>query len=277
MIQPFAAPAKINLFLHVTGRRPDGYHLLQSVFRLLDFGDTVQIGVRQDGTIRRTHDIPGVTEDHDLTLRAARLLQSATNSPLGADIGLDKRIPMGGGLGGGSSDAATVLLALNRLWELGLTRQRLIELGLQLGADVPFFLFGRNAWVEGIGEKLQEIRLDPAVYVVLTPAVHVSTPAVFAREDLTRSTIPAKMAAFFTGFGHNDLEPVVCRMHPEVASCLDWLKQYGDARMSGSGASVFVELASEAAAETVLAARPEGIFGFVAKGLDQHPLHGYAI
>lgn len=272
----FPAPAKLNLFLHVVGRRADGFHLLQSVFRLLDFGDTIHITPRQDGVIRRTHEVSGVVEDHDLAIRAARLLRTSSGCRLGADIAVDKRIPMGGGLGGGSSDAATVLLALNRLWALDLPRQRLIELGLQLGADVPFFVFGQNAWAEGVGDQLQTIPLEPACYAVLTPPVHVSTPAVFASRELTRNTIPAKIAAFSKGFGHNDLEPVVCRMHPEVASCLDWLKQFGDARMSGSGASVFVELPTLEAAEQVVANRPDGVRGFAARGLDQHPLYGNA-
>lgn len=275
-MQPFSAPAKINLFLHVVGRRADGFHLLQSVFRLLDFADTVRIGLRHDGVIRRTNEVPGVPEDCDLTVRAARLLQRATGCKSGADIAVDKYIPMGGGLGGGSSDAATALLALNRLWGLDLPQQKLIELGLQLGADVPFFVFGRNAWVEGIGEQLQSIPLASACYAVLTPSVHVATPTVFAQEDLTRNTLPAKMSAFSGGFGHNDLEPVVCRMHPEVASGLDWLKQFGDARMSGSGASVFVELPTLEAAEQVVARKPEGMRGFAARGLDQHPLYGNA-
>lgn len=272
----FPAPAKINLFLHVVGRRPDGFHLLQSVFRLLDFGDTLHIAPRQDGIIRRTHDVAGIPEDRDLAISAARLLQSKTGCKLGADIAVEKHIPMGGGLGGGSSDAATVLLVLNRLWQLDLSRQRLIELGLQLGADVPFFVFGQNAWVEGIGEKLQAIKLEPTCYAVLTPDVHVSTPAVFARQDLTRDTIPVKMSAFSRGFGHNDLESVVCSLHPEVAFCLNWLEQFGDARMSGSGASVFVELPDMEAAEQVVASRPQGVRGFAVRGLDQHPLLGNA-
>lgn len=275
-MQAFPAPAKLNLFLHVTGRRANGFHLLQTVFRLLDHGDTVHLGIRQDGEIRRTNEVAGVPENDDLTVRAARLLQKTSGCRLGADIKVEKRIPMGGGLGGGSSDAATVLLALNRLWQLDLPRQQLMELGLQLGADVPVFVFGRNAWGEGIGEQLQAIALEPACYAVLTPPVHVSTPAIFASRELTRNTIPRTMAAFSRGFGHNDLESVVCRMHPEVASCLNWLKQFGDARMSGSGASVFVELPSLEAAERVVAARPNGVRGFAARGLKHHPLHGNA-
>ncbi len=249
---------------------------MQSVFRLLDFGDTIEIGIRHDGVIRRTNVVSGVPESHDLAVRAARLLQMKTGCQLGADISIEKRIPMGGGLGGGSSNAATVLLALNRLWGLDLSRSSLIELGLHLGADVPFFVFGQNAWVEGIGEDLQPISLPPASYAVLTPLVHVSTPTVFAQEDLTRNSLPAKMSAFSGGFGHNDLQPVVCRMYPEVASSLDWLKQFGDARMSGSGASVFVELPNMEAAEQVVARKPEGMRGFAARGLDHHPLYGNA-
>jgi 4-diphosphocytidyl-2-C-methyl-D-erythritol kinase len=275
-MQIFPAPAKLNLFLHVTGRRADGYHLLQTVFRLLDYGDDIHIRLRQDGVLRRTEDIPNVPEDTDLTVRAARLLQQETGCRLGADIKIDKRIPMGGGLGGGSSDAATVLLALNRLWGLELPRTRLMELGLKLGADVPVFVFGENAWAEGIGEKLQPVALEPACYAVLTPEVHVSTPAVFASQELTRDTRPRTIAAFSRGFGHNDLESVVCRMHPQVASCLSWLKQFGDARMSGSGASLFVELPTMEAAETVVARRPDGVRGFAARGIAFHPLHGNA-
>ena len=276
MMQSFPAPAKLNLFLHVVGRREDGYHLLQSVFRLLDFGDTIHIALRQDGAVRRINQNSAIPEDADLAIRAGRLLQSATGCRLGADITVEKHIPVGGGLGGGSSDAATVLLALNRLWQLDLSRQELVELGLKLGADVPFFVFGRNAWVEGIGEVLQEIALEPACYAVLTPQIHVSTPAVFSSPDLTRDTIPWKMSAFSRGFGHNDLAPVVCRIHPEVASCLAWLRQFGDARMSGSGASVFVELPDMGAAEQVVANRPQGMRGFAARGLDQHPLREHA-
>lgn len=272
MLHAFLAPAKLNLFLHVVGRRDDGYHLLQSVFRFLNYGDTVEIEVRQDGEIRRLNHVEGVPEAIDLAIRAAQLLKQTTGCTLGADIQVTKHIPMGGGLGGGSSDAATVLLALNRLWGLNLSRQQLIDLGLQLGADVPVFVFGESAWAEGIGEKLQPIKLEPACYAVLTPNIHVSTPAIFSKKELTRDTRLAKIAAFSKGFGHNDLEPVVCSMHPEVAAALDWLKQFGDARMSGSGASVFVELPSMEAANKVVAEKPSGMRGFAAQGLDIHPL-----
>lgn len=268
----FPAPAKLNLFLHITGRRPDGYHLLQSVFRLIERHDTLWLRPTPDGAIRRTADIPGVPESQDLCIRAARLLQQHTGCQRGVEIRLEKRIPMGGGLGGGSSDAATVLLALNRLWSLDLPRQALLDLGLQLGADVPVFVFGRNAWAEGIGEKLQPMELPKAWYIVLTPDAHVSTQKIFTSQELTRDTNPAKMAAFFKGYGHNDLEPVVCRQYPAVASALEWLKQFGDARMSGSGASVFLECDTEAEAKRIFSLKPEAVAGFVAAGLDQHPL-----
>jgi 4-diphosphocytidyl-2-C-methyl-D-erythritol kinase len=274
--QSFVAPAKLNLFLHITGRRPDGYHLLQSVFRLIDRHDTLHLRPTADGAIRRINDLHGVPAEQDLCVRAAKLLQQHTGCPLGVEIDLEKRLPMGGGLGGGSSDAATVLLALNRLWQLHLPRSELLELGLRLGADVPIFVFGRNAWAEGVGEQLHPVFLPPAWYVVLTPDIHVATARVFASQELTRNTIPAKMAAFFKGFGHNDLEPVVCRQYPAVASALEWLKSFGDARMSGSGASVFLECENEAEAQRVFALKPEQVAGFVAQGLDQHPLLDFA-
>jgi 4-diphosphocytidyl-2-C-methyl-D-erythritol kinase len=274
--QPFPAPAKVNLFLHIVGRRPDGYHLLQSVFRLLDRSDTVHLRPNRDGTIRRLHDIPGVPAEVDLCVRAARLLQERTGCALGVDIRLDKILPMGGGVGGGSSDAATVLLALNRLWNLDLPRRELMALGLRLGADVPIFVFGQNAWAEGVGEQLQAIVLLSAWYVVLTPDAHVSTAEIFSHKELTRDTNPAKMAAFFKGYGRNDLEPVVCRHYPAVKNSLDWLKQFGDARMSGSGASVFLEVDSEAEAQRICSLKPENVAGFVAQGLDKHPLYDFA-
>jgi 4-diphosphocytidyl-2-C-methyl-D-erythritol kinase len=274
--QSFPAPAKLNLFLHIVGRRADGYHLLQSMFRLIDRHDTLHLRPTADGVIRRMQDIPGVPEEQDLCIRAARLLQQHTGCRQGVDIQLEKTLPIGGGLGGGSSDAATMLLALNRLWQLNLSRKELLDLGLQLGADVPVFVFGKNAWAEGVGEQLQAIALSESWYVVLTPDVHVSTADIFASQELTRDTIPAKMAAFFKGYGHNDLEPLVCRNNPAVANSLAWLKQYGDARMSGSGASVFLEVESEAEAQRIFALKPENIAGFVAQGLDQHPLYDFA-
>lgn len=271
----FPAPAKLNLFLHITGQRADGYHLLQTVFQLLDYGDTVSIQPRQDGLIKRNSAISGVPEQSDITIRAAKLLQQATGCKLGAEISVEKRIPLGGGLGGGSSDAATVLLALNRLWKLDLPRPMLMSLALKLGADVPVFVFGQNAWAEGIGERLQAIALEPAYYVVLTPPVNIPTARIFASQELTRNTNPQTMAAFFKGFGHNDLQPLVCQMYPQVATCLDWLKQFGDARMSGSGASVFVEAESIKTAQSIVNQKPAGIGGFAASSLNRHPLHEY--
>ena len=278
--QVFPAPAKLNLFLHVVGRRPDGYHELQTVFRFIEAADQLAITVRPDGAIRRVNAVAGVPEADDLVVRAARLLQQETGTGLGADIAVEKHLPMGGGLGGGSSDAATTLLALNRLWGTGLDRARLQALGLRLGADVPVFIFGRNAFGEGVGDRLQALELPPEWYVVVVPPVAVSTPAVFARPELTRSTDPIRIAAFSTGWrqwrsafgGRNDLEPVVRRMHPEVARSLDWLAGFGDARMTGSGACVFCGFETEHAAYEVLERKHADIAGFVTRGLEEHPL-----
>lgn len=270
------APAKLNLFLHVVGRRPDGYHLLQSVFRFLDYGDELRLVLRQDGAVARTNPIPGLDPEQDLTVRAARLLQRETGCSLGVDIQLEKRLPMGGGLGGGSSDAATVLLALNRLWGLKLPRTELERLGLQLGADVPVFVYGRSAFAEGVGEVLQPVELPPAWYVVLVPPVTVPTVEIFGDRELTRNTIPITIAAFLTGKGRNDLEPVVCRKYPQVAEHLEWLKRFGDARMTGSGACVFAAFATRNEAEAVMDAKPETLRGFMAQGIDRHPLYDFA-
>lgn len=276
----YPAPAKLNLFLHVVGRRADGYHLLQTVFRFLDFGDSLEITLRQDGEIRLLTQLPGVPESRDLCWRAARALKTHAGCRLGADIALLKRLPMGGGLGGGSSDAATVLLALNRLWNVNLPRTELQALGLTLGADVPVFVFGRAAFAEGIGEVLTPWTPAPASYVVLTPPVHVSTPAIFAHPGLTRNTPSIRIAALFDGFGRNDLEPLASALYPEVAESLAWLSCQsgcqGTARMTGSGACVFAGFASRAEAERVFALRPGHMNGFVADGLDQHPLFGFA-
>lgn len=268
----YPAPAKLNLFLHVVGRRDDGYHLLQTVFRFIDFGDELAFRVRTDGVIRRTTPIPGVPEDKDLCVRAARLLQAHTHCGLGADIELVKRLPMGGGLGGGSSDAATTLIVLNRLWKTGRSREELQALGLQLGADVPVFVFGRNAFAEGVGERLQAVDPGPAWYLVLVPEAAVSTAEIFSAPELTRNTNAITITAFSVGQGRNDLEPVVCRRYPQVARHLEWLRRYGDARMTGSGACVFCAFGSEAEAVRVLSELPADMRGFVARGLDRHPL-----
>jgi 4-diphosphocytidyl-2-C-methyl-D-erythritol kinase len=267
--------------LHVVGRRADGFHLLQSVFRFIDMSDRVWLGVRDDGKIVRLVDLQGVPEDLDLTVRAARLLKARTGCGLGADIRLEKRLPMGGGLGGGSSDAATVLLALNRLWGVDLPRAALQELALELGADVPVFVFGQSAFAEGVGEKLAPISLPPSWYVVLTPPVEVATKAVFASPELTRNTPPIKISDFLAGAGpqeslRNDLQPVVASNYPEVARYLAWLEQFGQARMTGSGACVFLALGDEAQARDIVERLPRDMRGFAARGLDRHPLYDLA-
>ncbi len=268
----YFAPAKLNLSLRVTGRRADGYHLLQTVFRFIDFGDTLRFAVRADGIVARVNDVPEVPPAADLTLRAACLLQRAGGVRLGADITLEKRLPLGAGLGGGSSDAATTLLVLNRLWGLNWRRARLQELALELGADVPVFVFGESAVGEGIGEKLTRLKLAAAWYLVLVPPVNVATARVFQDPDLIRDSIPTKIPPFSDASGINDLEPVVCRLYPLVAQYRAWLQQYGRARLTGSGACVFAEFDSEAAAREVWDRLPETMRGIVAQGLERHPL-----
>ena len=268
----YPAPAKLNLFLHVVGRRADGYHLLQTAFRFIDYGDELGFAVRDDGVVRRITELAGVSADADLCVRAARLLKDRAGSRLGADIELVKRLPMGGGLGGGSSNAATTLVVLNRLWQTGLTRVQLQDLAVELGADVPVFVFGRSAFAEGVGERLAALQLAPAWYLVLVPETAVSTAEIFSAPELTRNTIAITIAAFSVGQGRNDLEPVVCRRYPQVARHLEWLRRYGDARMTGSGACVFCGFETEAQAQQVLSELPADMQGFVARGLDRHPL-----
>ena len=275
----YSAPAKLNLFLHVVGRRSDGYHLLQTVFRFLDFSDQVSLTIRNDNKIQLNTPIIGVPAEKNLCIQAARLLQKESGTSLGVEISLEKLIPMGGGLGGGSSDAATTLLALNRLWDLNWSREELMELGLNLGADVPVFIFGENAFAEGIGEKLKPIKLLPAWYLVLTPPVHVSTADIFASKELTRNTIPVKIPPFSVGLGHNDLESVVCLAYPQVARHLEWLRQLNRTTMvamTGSGACVFAEFITESAARMAFASVPLGMSGFVVQGLDRHPMQDFA-
>ncbi|MGD2138946.1 MAG: 4-(cytidine 5'-diphospho)-2-C-methyl-D-erythritol kinase [Burkholderiales bacterium] len=269
----FPAPAKLNLFLHVIGQRADGFHLLQSVFRFLDYGDQVGLRVCKDGEPRRGREIEGVSEQDDLTLRAARLLKQASGSSLGVEIDLLKNLPAGSGLGGGSSDAATTLIALNRLWATGLSREQLQTLALRLGADVPVFVFGRSAFAEGIGEQLQEVRIEPAWYLVVLPQVAVSTAEIFAAPELTRNTKAIKIAAFSIGHGHNDLQPVACKRYPQIARCLEWLGQFGKAAMTGSGGGVFSAFGDAASARAALEQMPPDMHGFVARGLDRHPLY----
>ena len=288
-----AAPAKLNLFLHVTGRRDDGYHLLQTVFQLIDHGDLLHFTQREDGVVRRIGTLAGVAEADDLTVRAARLLQqeialrSGHPAP-GVDIEIDKRLPMGGGLGGGSSDAATTLLALNHLWGAGLSRQALMALGLQLGADVPFFIFGKNAFAEGIGETLVAVETPDCWYVVIEPGVMVPTSTIFRSTRLTRDTKAVRIADFSeapTGFGKNDLQDVAVALHVPIAAAIDWLGRFGQARMTGSGACVFCAFGSEAEAETAVSATRDRIASgtsntgdagrwqvWKAKALKQHPL-----
>ena len=279
------APAKLNLFLHVTGRRADGYHLLQSVFQLIDRADRLHFDLRDDDLIRRTNEVPGVPEEQDLVVRALRLLQAEFarrhgRLPPGISVRVDKVLPMGGGLGGGSSDAATALMAANALWKAGLGREELMALGLPLGADIPFFLFGETAFAEGVGEALQAVPGPDCWYVVIEPGVAVPTPAIFSAPDLTRDSKPVRIADFSShldscstvGFGKNDLQDVAMRLFPPVAEAVEWLSSHGDARMTGSGACVFCAFSSEDAADQVLAQVPGKWTAWKAKSLKTHPL-----
>ncbi len=267
------APAKLNLFLHIVGRRADGYHLLQTVFQFLDVGDVISLTVRDDGLIRRVTPIAGVAEDLDLTVRAARCLQAAAGMFLGADIAVEKRLPMGAGLGGGSSDAATVLVVLNQLWGVGFSEDRLAELGLSLGADVPVFVRGRAAWAEGVGEQLTPVSLPEPWYVVLVPPCHVATAEIFGAPELTRNAPPLTIAAFLSGAGSNLCEAAVRRRYSAVGEALDWLGAYAPARMSGTGAAVFAPCADEATARRIAALAPAAWRAFAAKGRNRSPLH----
>lgn len=268
------APAKLNLFLQITGRREDGYHELQTVFRLLDWGDTVFLRTRADGLIARIGEgAAGVAEADDLLVRAAKILQSEANCRKGADIGIEKRIPMGGGFGGGSSDAATVLVALNRLWGLDFGIDRLAALGLRLGADVPVFVRGHDAWAEGVGERLTAIALPPAWYVLASPGVHAATAGLFQAHDLTRNAAPAKIADFLSGtvLG-NAFEPVLRRREPAVEALFATLARIGTPRLTGSGSGCFVEFADRESAEAALAALPLGVNAWLACGSERSPL-----
>ncbi|MDI5922094.1 4-(cytidine 5'-diphospho)-2-C-methyl-D-erythritol kinase [Halomonas sp. LR5S13] len=270
------APAKLNRLLHITGRRPDGYHELQTLFQFLDIGDTLTLRGREDGEIRLAPRLPGVAAEDNLIVRAARLLQAESGCRLGADILLEKRLPLGGGLGGGSSDAATSLLGLDALWGLGLDVERLAGLGLALGADVPVFVHGDAAWAEGVGERLTPVELDTPWFVVLHPGVTVSTPAVFKAPQLTRHTPPITMARALQGGAaswRNDCEPTVRALYPEVAHALDWLASRAPTMLTGTGACVFARLDSEAQADRLLAEVPGGWQAFKARGLNRSPLH----
>jgi len=270
------APAKLNLFLHVVGRRADGYHLLQTAFRMLDWGDRIGFSRRQDGRIRRLTDVPGVPEESDLVVRAARALQGWSGSRFGVDISIDKVLPMGGGLGGGSSDAATTLLALNRLWGVDAEREELQAIALALGADVPFFVFGQTAFAEGVGERFTSLHLPPAWYVVVAPGVSVPTAEIFASKELTRDTKPIKISDFAMNATRNDLERVACAQYPQIADAIDWLGAYSPARMTGSGACLFSEVGGEREAREIVRSCPERWQAWAVPSLDRHPLYGCA-
>ena len=272
-----AAPAKLNLFLHVTGRRADGRHLLETLLVALDFGDTITLSLRDDDGVRRSRGLEDVAEDDDLAVRAARALKAASRCRAGVDIAVTKRIPVGGGMGGGSSDAASVLMGLNRLWNLGLSRARLMELGLALGADIPFFIFGRPAFAQGIGELLRPVTVPPVWMAVIAPRIAVSTASIFAAPELTRDTPSAKMDVFSEGYGRNDLQAVAAARHPAIAAALSELrKRSPHARMTGSGSSVFAPFASFGQARAAVEARPPQTQGFVARPLSSHPLAAFA-
>jgi 4-diphosphocytidyl-2-C-methyl-D-erythritol kinase len=272
MLRDLPAPAKLNLFLHVVGRRPDGYHLLETAFTFIDHCDRIDLAFRPPGVIERSTDLPGVPAEDDLCIRAARLLAERSGAAAGVSIAVRKVLPMGGGLGGGSSDAATVLLGLDRLWGLGWSRDALAELGLELGADVPVFVRGHSAFATGIGEQLQPLAVPPAWYLVVTPPVQVPTGPIFAAAELTRNTPRVKIADFSTGFGHNDLEPVVCSRYPAVRDVLMLMRRHGEARMTGSGCCVFAARPSQTAALHLRAQLPESWQCFVVQGLQDHPL-----
>ncbi|CAA0083158.1 4-diphosphocytidyl-2-C-methyl-D-erythritol kinase [Zhongshania aliphaticivorans] len=267
-------PAKLNLFLRITGRRDDGYHELQTVFQLLDYGDTLTIEYRDDGKITLASDLVGVNNEDNLVIRAARKLQTLTQNPnLGASLNLEKRLPMGGGIGGGSSDAASTLVGLNHLWQLGLSLDTLAKIGLELGADIPVFVHGKTSWAEGIGEKLAPIQTENCWYVVLKPDCHVSTAEIFCHEQLTRHDSPIKIATFLEGGTGNSCEPLVRKLYPDIDKALIWLEQFSPARLTGTGACVFASFKDQVTAQTVCEQRPREFSGFVARGVNTSPLH----
>ena len=267
------APAKLNLMLHVVGRRPDGYHELQTVFQLIDLCDRVRITAREDGVISRPKGPLGVPESEDLVVRAARALQQASGTRMGADIEVTKVIPLGGGLGGGSSDAATTLVALNQIWQIGFTSEQIAAIGVKLGADVPVFVHGRTAWGEGVGERLQPVEIPgDSWFVVIYPGVHVPTAAVFQAPELTRNSPPTTMRGFLETGGRNDCEAVVRARFPAVAEALDWLARHAPSRLTGTGSCVFAKFSRAADAERVAARVPDQWRAFVARGVTRSPL-----
>ncbi|MBD3814395.1 MAG: 4-(cytidine 5'-diphospho)-2-C-methyl-D-erythritol kinase, partial [Betaproteobacteria bacterium] len=267
------APAKLNLMLHILGRRADGYHELQTLFQFLEHGDELGFSLRQDGEIRLHTPIEGVAHDSNLIVRAAKRLQEASGTSLGADIWLDKRLPMGGGIGGGSSDAATTLLGLNRLWNLGLDLDRLAQLGLSLGADVPVFVRGHAAFAEGVGERLQPVELPEPWYLVAVPQVSVSTAEIFSDPELTRNTPPITVRSLLAGGGHNDCQPVVEKRYPQVRNALSLLNKFVPARMTGTGACVFGSFPNKGEADKVCRQLPADLPAFVAQGRNISMLH----
>ncbi|HEX3838729.1 MAG TPA: 4-(cytidine 5'-diphospho)-2-C-methyl-D-erythritol kinase [Steroidobacteraceae bacterium] len=266
------APAKLNLFLHITGRRSDGYHDLQTLFQLIDLADDIHIQIRPDGLIERPTGPQGVPAESDLVVRAARALQAATGNRLGATLSVTKRIPLGGGLGGGSSDAATALVALNRMWECGLNDDELADIGVELGADVPVFVRGHSAWAEGRGERLTPLALPPSWFALVHPQVHVPTAAVFQAPELTRNSPPITMGGFLQSGGRNDFEPVVRARYPEVARALDWLGHFAPARLTGTGACIFAPCAAQDEAQDIVTRVPAPWRGMVARGMNVSPL-----
>lgn len=270
------SPSKLNLFLHITGRRADGYHNLQTLFQLLDYGDTLSFTTRADGEITLAPEIPGVAFEHNLIIKAARTLEPFKPADAGVDIHLEKHLPMGGGIGGGSSNAATTLVALNHLWGCGLSKSQLQTIGLQLGADVPVFINAQTAWAEGVGEELQAIEMQPKWFLVIQPGCHVSTAEIFSHKDLTRDTSAIKVAAFLERGGQNDCEALVRKLYPQVDNALIWLQNFDrNARMTGTGACVFASFASAEEALKVQAQLPKHLPSFVAQGVNQSPLYKF--
>lgn len=268
------APAKLNLFLRILGRRPDGYHDLQTVFQLLDWGDWVHLRIREDGAIVRQRGAVGVSEDADLGVRAAQALRVASGCRRGAEIGIDKRIPQGGGFGGGSSNAATVLVGLNHLWGLDLDEDALADIGRGLGADVPVFVRGRSAFAEGVGERLTPLNLPPRWFVLVNPGFGVPTAELFAAQDLTRDASPTTIADFISGFAiGNAFEPVLRARRPEIRSAMEWMAGFGLPQITGTGSGVFLAFDTQADANVVLDVLPKPWRGWVAQGVDESALH----
>lgn len=268
------SPAKLNLFLHITGRRADGYHNLQTLFQLLDYGDEMSFSTRSDGQITLSPDLPGVPFEDNLIIKALRKLLPYAPAHAGVDIHLHKRLPMGGGIGGGSSNAATTLVALNHLWECGLNRQQLLALGLSLGADVPVFINAQTAWAEGVGEALEPIKMQPKWFLVVQPDCHISTAEIFLHKDLTRDSSAIKVAAFLERGGKNDCEALVRKLYPAVDKAITWLQKFDrNARMTGTGACIFASFESAEEAQHVQALLPNDLSSFVAQGVNTSPLY----